>query len=152
MKIVCANCHSAFKVVAVRGDKKAVPDEKRVVVRCPICIDVLALSLHKVPETERERDDQRIRLLDQVLWPAAGARCARGAIPSETLVCSECPVYGAIDKAYCDKAKERWVLLSKTYEDGLDPEVVEDEATSEVAVPRATGPVGDDDFFMSEDD
>lgn len=130
MKILCMSCKSAFTVVAIKGNK-SVQDVNKVVIRCPMCTPLMSHVPRPVPETERQKDDIRILLLDETLWPTAERYCVKGQKePDKYLLCTACPYAGSVDKQYCERAKERNGLLLKVYQDGLDPDPVDSGDTT----------------------
>lgn len=147
MKIVCLNCKSAYAMAALRGDKAAVDkNARKVTARCPVCCDELAYTLHEVPADEQARDRLQVIILDDHLFPRTSL-CARSKQdPTKTLMCIECPVYGALDKAFCDLAKQRFDLLTKQYTPLATDDEQEDEDEAVISEPTAN-----DQFFMIED-
>lgn len=146
MKIKCLNCKSAYVLVALKGQKVAPGDEKKVVTRCPVCCDVLAYTLHEVPTDEPGKDRLRLIVLHDHLWPRASTLCALGRKDTKKmLICTGCPHAGVIDAKFCDTAKAYNELLLKPQPGDEPPEDDIDEPQSPLSAPIT-------DFYMPEDD
>ncbi len=152
MKIKCLNCKSAYLMIALKGDKTAVPPENKVTTRCPMCCDILAYTAHDVPKDEQEKDRLRVIVMHDHLWPRASTFCGQGRKDAKKMLqCPGCEHVGAIDAKFCALAQGYNELLVKAYpgdekpDDGLG---VDDDADLEPG--ELSRPIGD--YYMGEDD
>lgn len=155
MLIKCLNCKSAYAVTAVKGDASAVPMGKKVTTRCALCTDVIAYTAHDVPKDEKEKDNLRVIVLHDHLWPRAEALCSLGRKDkTKRLICPGCPHAGVIDAKFCERAKVYNELLIKTYPDdekpGTNDVIGIDETEAQRELGELTRPI--DDYYMGEDD
>lgn len=112
MKIVCQNCRSAFKLVALKGDKARVPDDKKVVARCSVCCDVPAYTLKEPPRNDEDRARLRVATLHEHLWSRARHLCALGRKDAgDMLKCFGCKEKDKIDADFCRLGTEYNELL-----------------------------------------
>lgn len=147
MKIVCLNCRSAYRMVALRGDKNKVEDVKKVTTRCAVCCDQLPYTLHDPPQNDQEKDQLRLIVLHDHLWPRVDEKCARARQDKkQALVCVGCKHDGMIDAQYCDLAKKYCdILVANSKVDDDDVDEREEQTAAPLAPPEEYAtPDGDD--------
>ncbi len=136
MKIRCLNCKAQFDLTQIGTVGVDNKDEDKALIRCPLCIDMLAYHPFKVPKTSDEKDDARYRHLMEYLAPRASLCGVQG---EGRMKCHACPL--AKDKrpnpGFCQVAEKCDALVSKWVERTWQDESEKPSA----AVEEQDGPV-----------